>query len=283
MLPNFLYIGADKSGSTWIYECLKEHPEVCVPVCKDLQFFERYFNRGLKWYESFFRDCGKAKAIGEVSHNYLFHKEAAKRIFYTIPKVKLIACLREPIERAFSEYLHLIRNGATFSFAEALKQHPELVENGRYVKHLKNYFELFDRKQMLILFYDELQKDPASFIQRIYNFLGVDDRFRPSVLHKRILPDSKPRIRFLAALGHKIALLLREMGYLNLLGKIKSSKFIKNLLYKKLEKLPEMDPSVCEYLYKIYQPELCELTLLLRTNLPQNWLNNKHNWKKRNS
>ena len=114
MEPNFLYIGPDKSGSTWMYNILSQHPECYVPTIKDIYFFDQFYYKGIDWYLSFFKDAShNYKAVGELSHDYLYSKKAAERIFFHYPKVKLITCLRNPIDRTFSNYLFLIRNGIT--------------------------------------------------------------------------------------------------------------------------------------------------------------------------
>ena len=158
--PNFLYIGPDKSGSTWLFHVLSRHPECYVPAAKDIYFFDRYYDRGLEWYLSFFKDAPpKAKAIGELSHDYLFSAQAASRIARDLPCVRLVTNLRNPVERTFSHYLYLVRSGKTNqSFEIALEQFPELIDNSLYAKHLSAYFREFRRANIRVLFFDRLQR-----------------------------------------------------------------------------------------------------------------------------
>ena len=93
MKPNFLFIGPDKSGSTWLYEILRQHPECYVPPIKDIYYFDKHYERGLNWYLSFFKHAELThKAIGELSHDYLFSKTATDRIANDFPNIKMIFC-----------------------------------------------------------------------------------------------------------------------------------------------------------------------------------------------
>src|SRR5262245_9286020 len=143
--PDFLFIGPDKCGSSWLYELLRQHPACFVPVAKDLYFFDRHFARGWEWYQRQFAGApAGCRAIGELSHDYLFSREAPARIAAGLPGVKLVTILREPVERSFSHYLYLVRTGRTRSpFAQALREFPELTRNSLYAHHLQAWFERF--------------------------------------------------------------------------------------------------------------------------------------------
>ena len=106
-LPNFLCIGAERSGTTWLYEVLKIHPEVYLyPYIKEINFFSEHYQKGLNWYKQFFNGSRKSsyKAIGDISPQYFHEKEAASRIAQDLPNIRLILFLRNPVNRAFSEY-----------------------------------------------------------------------------------------------------------------------------------------------------------------------------------
>ena len=130
MKPTFLFIGPDKTGSTWLYEVLRQHAACYVPPVKDIYFFDRHYERGLDWYLSFFEPAPAGSlAAGELSHDYLFSPQAADRIARDLPNVRLLTSLRDPAERTFSHYLYMIRSGRTrLDFAAALEQFPELVD-----------------------------------------------------------------------------------------------------------------------------------------------------------
>jgi len=130
--PTFLFIGPDKSGSTWLYEVLRQHAQCFVPPVKDIYFFDRYYERGLDWYFRFFEAAPPGTlAAGELSHDYLFSSAAAERIAQDLPGVKLITSLRDPAERTFSHYLYMIRSGRTrldfADFSHADLSHADLT------------------------------------------------------------------------------------------------------------------------------------------------------------
>src|SRR4051812_34770 len=151
--PNFIGIGAQRTGTSWIYACLFEHPDLCLPR-KEINFFsrERNWSRGFGWYEAIFGECPPDAQVGEFSTSYLTDAETPGRIRSRYPDARLIVPLRNPIDRAYSNYLNDIVGGvvpASVGFAEALESHPEYVDGGLYARHLRNYIHLFGREQLL--------------------------------------------------------------------------------------------------------------------------------------
>lgn len=285
MLPNFLYIGPDKSGSTWIYFALKEHPEVCLSKIKDVYFFDKYYKKGWSWYEKHFSHCIKKsniKAIGELSHDYLFSKIALQRIKESMPNIRLITSLRNPIDRAFSDFLHLKKHALikqNKSFLDFVKNDYEnnnygVIQRGFYNVYLDEYFKIFQKDNILVLLFDELINNPNSYISRIYKFIGVDSEFVPAVLNKKILAANKPRIESLAFFVKKSSDLLRHLNADTIVGYIKDLKIIQKLLYVPYysDTKPIISQNEKEYLLEIYKPHILQLESLLNVSL-NSWLN----------
>ena len=111
VLPNLIYIGPDKAASTWFFQLFRAHPEIFVTPAKDVYFFDRYFDKGLDWYAQQFEGGEGHQVVAEISHDYLISPIAAERIRETLPNTKLMVCLREPCDRAFSCYLHMVKSG----------------------------------------------------------------------------------------------------------------------------------------------------------------------------
>src|SRR5512145_826788 len=171
-MVDFIFLGPSKTASTWIFEVLRGHPDLFVPVSKDIYFFDKFYERGAAWYAGFFEDAPPGSLCGELSHDYFSSPEAIRRLHAYNPEMKLICCLRNPFERAYSSYLHLGRVGMfAGSFEDALVQFPFIVDEGKYYTNLRNIFYLFDRESLLILDFDELEADPARFARRIFRFL----------------------------------------------------------------------------------------------------------------
>jgi hypothetical protein len=195
--PDFIGIGAQRAGTSWLYACLYEHPQVCMPR-KEINFFsrERNWRRGYGWYESVFDECSAAALTGEFSTSYLTDGSSPRRIREHYPEAKLIASLRHPVDRAYSSYRNDIVAGlvdSTTGFRDALRDHPEYVEQGRYAHDLQRYLEHFPREQLLILIFDDARRNPGSAIEQTYLFLGVDPAFRPAMLHRQVGIGRVPR------------------------------------------------------------------------------------------
>jgi hypothetical protein len=267
--PNFLFIGPDKTGSTWLYEILRKHPECYVPPVKDIYFFDRYYDRGMDWYLSFFKKTQSGvKAVGELSHDYLFSSLATERIARDLAGVKLLTCLRNPVERTFSNYLQMIRNGETRdSFEKALENIPKLIDHSMYHKHLSEYFRFFDRDHIKILFFEDLKSNPEAFAKDVFQFLNISF-VRNINYSKKVLPTNRPRSYAIARMVKVGANAARNLGFPTLVGFIKRSAFSKVLYlpYEEGER-PRMHPAVKEKLQKIFEPEVLKLQALLGKDL----------------
>ena len=203
MLPNFLIVGASKSGTTSLYYYLKQHPEIFMSEVKEPHFFTRGVvakEYDLEGYLSLFSSFQAQTAIarGEASTAYLYAPDAPGNIKKHVPEMKIIISLRNPVEMAYSLYWHMVRHAdETLSFEEALAKEKERQKNPQfalnanqypdnyfyksrvnYVEQVKRYLDLFG-DQVLILLYEELQNDPIAICKKIYHFLGTEDHFIP--------------------------------------------------------------------------------------------------------
>lgn len=191
MKPNFLVVGAAKTGTTWLYQCLKEHPEVLVPNKKELNFFcgsdnyESNYEKGFEWYSSFFSHWSGEKAVGEVSPSYLFPPEVPARIYDWNPKARLICILRNPIERAYSDYCMNLDHGIFSNDVDReMTLDSKIVLQGLYYEQIARLSKFFPKEQIKILIYDDLKSDPKSFLKDVYSFLDVDCSFDPEALSR---------------------------------------------------------------------------------------------------
>jgi len=269
-MVDFIFLGPSKTASTWIYEAIRSHPSLFVPVTKDIYFFDKYYDRGAAWYDGFFSNAPPGSLCGELSHDYFCNPLAIRRIHAGNPGVKLICCLRNPFERAYSSYQHLVRVGMfAGSFEEALEKFPFIVDEGKYGTNLRNILYLFDRDSLLILDFDELESDPARFARRIFSFLGVDEDFVPEVLHRKVNVARDARSVALAGIAKRLALLLRKLGYSNLLGRLKHSRFVNWLVYRPAANIQKKSKEPVDYpeqLVRLYDAELDGLSRLMGTD-----------------
>lgn len=223
-MPNFFIIGAMKAGTTALYFTLKQHPDIFMSPIKEPNFFafegqekpifvegEEVIYTELAEYRALFDRSNGKKAIGEASHAYLYIPEATHRIRLTVPDARLICILRNPVDRAYSHYLYLLRDGYepidTFEHAlnkedSRIADHQQLghyFHRGLYSQQLKRYFDDFPRDQIKVYLYEELTNNPITLAQDIFKFLGVSDAFIPEVSIKRN-PSGVPKNKWLHAL-----------------------------------------------------------------------------------
>jgi hypothetical protein len=205
-LPDFIIIGSQKCGTTFLYDELARQPCVAPAITKEIHFFDFNFERGIDWYRACFarprrQEYGQARITGEASPYYIFHPLVARRIAAVAPQAKLIALLRNPVNRAYSHYQHEVRLGfERLPFDQALAQeqarlrgeaermqadagyqsfthaHYGYLTRGIYVDQLKRWRDLFPDRQLLILRSEDLYRDTPETIGRVLEFLGLPDR-----------------------------------------------------------------------------------------------------------
>ncbi len=177
MLPDFLIIGAQKAGSTSVYNQLRQHPQVFLPDKKEIGYFSRKFHYGLDYYQEYFAPAKEGQIKGEATPDYLHFPNMAERIHETLPNVKIIAILREPIARAYSAFCMQLRKGAEprdTTFLDAVNKSPEYLDFGRYANLLTPYYERFDKSQILICWFETFKDQPQEFYDTLCDFLGID-------------------------------------------------------------------------------------------------------------
>ena len=182
--PNFLVIGAQRAGTTFLYNILSNVADIYLPTRrKEIHFFDRYFQRGMKWYESFFPTNAQAvsyRALGEVTPDYIFDSIVPIRISECIPCCKFIVSLRNPVDRAVSGYRHHVKSfGERRSFAELVKIRHDIVLRGFYNTQLERYLDLFPRENIHVILFEDLIQRPAEILDQIRFWLGsavpIDD------------------------------------------------------------------------------------------------------------
>jgi Sulfotransferase domain len=201
-LPNFLVIGAQRAGTSLLHQILLAHPDVYVPgQRKEVHYFDRYFERGVEWYQSYFPAAdaaGRYLAIGEITPDYLATEEAPARIHALLPACRLIVMLRNPVDRVYSWYQHARRSrNERRDFATFLEEEPGALRAGLYHRHLRSYLALFPRESLLVLLYEELLRDPGGELGRLTAFLGVEMVWSnpAALLQERIYASETPRFR----------------------------------------------------------------------------------------
>jgi hypothetical protein len=190
--PDFLIIGAMKSGTSSLYRNLVEHPEVNPAVTKEVHYFTKHFDRGPDWYGSQFPP-GPGRISGEATPTYMFHRGALDRMAAAAPNAKLIAILRNPVDRAWSHYRMRHSGGTeTRGFREIVEHAPSTaatddasdnyVRWGEYADALDQVVSRFPREQLLVQLFDDLTLCPAELYDSTCAFLGIATGVRPRYL-----------------------------------------------------------------------------------------------------
>ncbi len=229
-LPDFVVIGAQKCGTTYFYHLLSQHPYVEPAAKKELHFFNDLFDEGVEWYRRCFPQSslkdGRRTITGEATPSYLSHPHAARRMAEVIPRARLIALLRDPVDRAYSHYQFSVRRGFEhLNFEEAIeaeetrlrRERDKVLEDehhasfnlerfsylsrGVYVDQLLRWSEFFDREQMLVLKSEHFFERPWDTFRRVLTFLDLPNwepetwkRDKKSNYEQKMAPPTRRRL-----------------------------------------------------------------------------------------
>jgi hypothetical protein len=275
LLPNFLHLGPSKSGTTWLYQVLAEHPEVFLCPAKDLHFFNRCYDRGIEWYRGQFRGAGQEhNVVGEICPGYLSFGPAPERIRACLgPDVRLMVTLREPVSRAFSSFLDHRKHGqAAATFRETTRLLPQLIDEGRYATHLRSYVEHFGRESLHVAVFDDLQADPQAFLDGVTDWLGIAcQRLTPEQLEAQ-LPASEARWLPLARLAKYGASWARVHDGAGVVARVKHSALVQWALYRPLGgERPEMSAEDVAFMHEQLGAEIASIESEFGISLRQRW------------
>lgn len=271
-LPTFLCIGAMKSATTWLYEILKKHPEIYLnPLIKEINFFNRHYNRGIKWYERFFLTKEKSiqyKAIGEISPMYFIDEYAPIRIQETLSDPNFIVVLRNPVDRAFSHYIYRkSKRNDCYSLEQVMCEDTNIFNHGLYAFHLKNWLKVFPKNKFLILIFEEFTKNPLIVLLKISKFLAVDfNKFNKVDLTKKINYTRVPIFHELYKFLIRIMRPFSSKGLYNVIGRFSKLKKIIFLFGEKQEKEMFNSSIRTKYFFK-YKDDIEELEKLFNIDL----------------
>lgn len=271
-LPNFLYIGPDKAGSSWLHDVLIEHPQIFMTPAKDLYFFDRYYDKGVDWYASHFEKATDERIVGEVCQDYLFHPEAAARVEAVLDSPRFMVTLRDPVDRAFSSYLYMLKMGQQpGSFAEAVETRPELIDHGRYGSGLARFADRFGDDSVHVAVFDDLGPDPQGFIDRLLDWLGVDPFPLTDDLLAARLPASKARSALIARLARGAADWTREHNGAEIVGRVKRAPVVQKVLYRPLKEKPQLDPEAAAVIRAALDDEMAQVEKRFGVDLRDRW------------
>lgn len=194
--PDFVVAGFPRCGTTWLYEVLRLHPSVFLPVRKEINFFNRAYEKGLDWYTAYFADAQPDQLAGDISPVYAEYPEVPERILATLPDAKVILIIRSHVPRLRSSYWQLKRDGRSnddlVDYLAGQTETSPYLERQRYAPLLESYLQLFPRNNILIVIYEDLRKDPKAIIDQIVEFLGLERSAYPEAMTDKITEQVNP-------------------------------------------------------------------------------------------
>ncbi len=215
-IPLFVGIGAQKCASTWIYDILHDHPEVCLSHNKEIDFFSYHFGRGYQWYEQNWTHCSDRSLRGEVSPSYFCEPLVPSRLKEYAPDARIVVSLRDPVQRAISNHKHEVRiqnfRGPDLSFAAGLRNNPNYAYQGRYSLHLKHWLSYFPIEQLHIILLDDIVDDAERTARALYQFLNIDPTHASSALSQQSNESHSYRRHQIESLRKSSRQLLRRLG-----------------------------------------------------------------------
>jgi len=273
-LPTFVCIGPGRAGTSWLYEVFREHPQICMAKnIKETEFFDNNYEKGVAWYEGFFASCGRAPVRGEITNRYIFSVDVAERLYRTIPGCKIIVCLRNPVERLVSNYLFKVREGALKTpLDKAIQLMPELLGESRYFYYLRPFYVLFNDDQFFYVDFRLLSDDPETLLTRLFDFLGVDADFKPSVLHRKVNKSITPRLPVFSIITKQGAKAMRKLGMYWLLTAMKRSDFVKWIFFhdRAISSTVELSAETRKALFSVIYDDVKSLER--KTGMDLGWL-----------
>lgn len=197
-LPRLIVIGAAKAATTWVAHQLRTRPDVCMPG-PEPHYFSREFDRGEAWYRSLFADARPGQLVAEKSADYLAHPAAPARIAALLPTVQLIAQLRNPVERAYSDYCMLFRRGQVDGDVDRhldgrRATERRFLEDGLYGRHIRRFLDHFPQEQLKVILHDEIKRDPAAVTARLLHDLGLPPQLDSMAIERRVNDSTSPLV-----------------------------------------------------------------------------------------
>jgi hypothetical protein len=269
-------IGAIKSGTTWLWQCLRVHAQIFMPVMKELEFFDSRFDRGFDWYRSFFAEAG-SRICGEISPQYMHCPAAVERMAPLRDSARLLVCLRNPVERAYSHYMMDARAEPGMAPRDKVLEFDRLAREGSskyvrfgcYAEQLAPYLSAWTLSRIHVVLFDDIVQRPSDVVAQVCRFLGVDDRHQPEELHERVNASKRYRsVRLFNAMRLGVRLVER-IGLAEAVMYLKKSAVRDRVLalLETEQAYDQMSPSARAQLTEFYAPANERLARLIERDL----------------
>lgn len=283
---DFIGIGASKAGTTWLGHMIGDHPELCMSEPKEVHFFndrlafrsnllKPNYTKGIDWYRKYFQHCKPGSVKGEITPRYFTDPVVPERIKALNPDVKILVCIRNPVDRIYSHY-HFAKGFLQKEdrpMLRAVIEEPEYIDMSLYHQNISMYLEHFPRQQFFFVWFDDIRNRPEQLLSELFTFLGVDPDYRPKGMVEKSNPARQSRI---PGLQNGIRRLHYFMVSLGLSGTIRRLKragmkdLVMRVNSKPLKKEP-MPDEVKAYIISRVREDVHRLEVMMQRDL-SHWL-----------
>jgi hypothetical protein len=285
VFPNFIIVGTAKGGTKSLLNYLSQHPDIYT-ASVETHFFDRDYKKGLGYYSKFFDGWNGEKAIGEKTPKYMFSSEAPKRIYELNPDMKLIFLLRDPVSRAYSNYIHSYRAGIElYSFETRIKNEinpnegsnrfnlndVEYIKRGKYAEQIRRYMKYFNKKNMLFIISEEFWNNETGTVKKVCDFLEIEDKSDTIDFSRRGNIGFFPKNRLISlSVG-----LFKKYNKISYLKPIEKGLIKFNKQFNNGGKYPPMNDETKKMLKEYYEPFNQELDKIIDNDVSVMWLDKK--------
>jgi hypothetical protein len=275
MKLDFVGVGPQRAGTSWLHRNFMNHSEVCLPrePIKETFFFDEQYHRGLSWYRKYFpADCDRfTGVIGEFGPSYFDVEQAPRRICGENPDCKIIVSIRNPVDRTFSLFLHYLKLGEVPpDFDKAIEQMPRIITSGNYKLHILRWVELFRFDRVHFVLLDDIKEHPLQTLNEVCKFLGISDFLPEQIITRPVNIAFLPKYLWISRVRNIIVRVAQEhhrYGILSLGRKV--SHFLLPWIRAGIptENHPVLSTEQRKTLYELYTEDIVFLEQLLQRSL----------------
>ncbi len=283
---DFVGLGAAKAGTTWLGHMIGAHPDLCMSEPKEVHFFndrlayrskllKPNYSKGVQWYRKYFNHCSPGSIKGEITPRYLNDPVVPERIKALNPDVKILICIRNPVERIYSQY-HFAKSYSQLEdrpILQTIQEEPEYLDMSRYYHNISMYLKYFPRNQFFFVWFEDIQNKPDQLLSELYAFLGVDPSFRPKGSKEKSNPARQSRFRGLQNFIRRVQYLMVSLGMSGLIKSLKKAgmkDFVMWINTKPIRKEP-MPIEAKLFIIDQLKEDILQLEKLMGRDL-QHWL-----------
>ncbi len=269
---DFLIIGAAKCATTWLQKSLQADSSVMMPD-PELHYFSREYARGDAWYMSHFDAAQPSQIIGEKSNSYLDTSGCATLIRAAMPDAKLVAQLRNPVDRAYSDYCMLYRRGEVTADIDSYLDPARAAGNrflngGQYATQIQDFLNLFPREQLLVVFFEDMKTNPNGQLQQVREFIGLPPEIQAAAVGTKVKDKQQPMLH---------PGLRRKLQWMKpIVAPFRETRLFKNVWNSLASeiKYPPLPQKTRSSLAQYYAEESVQLQRLIG-RVPESWLSRK--------